>query len=125
MAKQFTFENFSHKAFVEYVTEKMKLTDANEDVKEKIQKRIHMLLGDRIFISIMAAMTDENLAEFETAKKIYEDMSEFEILYSIVDKVPMLHEVLIKNVNDLADELLYDFDKIDEIIEKNKTVQTK
>ncbi len=125
MAKQFTFENFSHKAFVEYLMDKMQLTDANEEVKEKIQKRILMLLGDRIFISIMAAMTDENLAEFETAKKIYEDMSEFEILYSIVDKVPMLHEVLIKNVNDLADELLYDFDKIDEIIEKNKTVQTK
>ena len=124
MSKQFTFENFTHKAFVEYLMDKMQLTDANEEVKEKIQKQILMLLGDRIFISIMAAMTDENLAEFETAKAVYGDMSEFEILYSIVDKVPMLHEVLIKNVNDLADELLYDFDKIDEIIEKNKTAKT-
>lgn len=125
MAKQFTFDNFSHKIFVEYVMDKMQITDANEEVKEKIQRRILMLLGDRIFLSVMGAMTEENLAEFETAKKVYEDMSEFEILYSMLEKIPMLQEVLLKNVNDLADELLYDFDKIDQLIEKNKTAKIK
>lgn len=125
MAKQFTFENFTHKAFVEYLMDKMQITDANDEVKEKIQRQILMLLGDRIFLSVMGAMTEENLAEFETAKAVHEDMSELEILYSMLEKVPMLQEVLIKNVNDLADELLYDFDKIDTIIEENKTAKTK
>ncbi len=116
MSKQFTFENFSHKAFVEYLMGKMQLNDTDAETKERIQKQILMLLGDRIFISIMSAMTEENLAEFELSKLTHVDMSEFEILYSIIDHVPMLHEVLIKNVNDLAEELLHDIDKIDTLI---------
>lgn len=125
MARQFNFKNFTHKAFVEYVMEKMHLDDATPEVKEKIQKQILMLLGDRILLSIMGAMKDENLAEFNLSKEAHPEMSEFEILYSIIEHVPFLHEVLIKNVNGLADELTYDAERIEKIIEDNKKAKTK
>lgn len=121
----FTYENFTHKSFVEYVMKEMKLTDADPEVTAKIQKEILRTLGDRILLSIMSAMTEENLLEFEMMQEMYPDQSEFEMLFSIIEKVPALHEVLIKNVNDLAEELLYDVDKIDEVIAKQTKVKTK
>jgi hypothetical protein len=122
---KFTYENFTHKAFVEYVMKEMKLTDADPNVTEKIQKEILRTLGDRILLSIMSAMTEENLLEFEMMKEMYPGQSEFEMLFSIIDKVPALHEVLLKNVNDLAEELLYDVDKLDEVIDKHTKAKTK
>lgn len=116
---KFTYDNFSHKTFVDYVIKEMKLEDTEPEVLQKIKTEILRTLGDRILVSIMSAMTEENLLEFETMQTMYPDQSEFEMLFSIIDKVPALHEVLIKNVNDLAEELLYDVDKLDQVIDKH------
>jgi len=122
---QFTYENFSHKAFLDYILKEMKLEDAEPEVLEKIKKEIMRTLGDRILVSIMSAMTEENLLEFEMMQATYPGLSEFEMLFSIIDKVPALHEVMIKNVNDLAQELLYDVEKIDEVIDKHTKPKAK
>ncbi|MFC1600365.1 hypothetical protein ACFL3T_05025 [Patescibacteria group bacterium] len=122
---KFTYENFSHKAFVDYIMKEMKLTDADPDVTEKIKKEILRTLGDRILLSIMSAMNEENLLEFEMMQATYPGLSEFEMLFSIIDKVPALHEVFLKNVNDLAEELLHDVSRLDEVIDKHTKVETK
>ena len=74
---------------------------------------------------LVEILTEENLLEFELMQATYPDQSEFEMLFSIIEKVPALHEVLIKNVNDLAEELLYDVDKLDKVIEKHTKTKTK
>lgn len=122
---KFTYENFSHKAFVDYIIKEMKLENTEPDVLEKIKTEILRTLGDRILVSIMSAMNEENVLEFEAMQEMYPQQSEFEMLFSIIDKVPALHEVLIKNVNDLAEELLYDVERLDEVIDKHTKTKTQ
>ncbi|MBA4337193.1 hypothetical protein C0416_05505 [bacterium] len=117
----FTFENYSAKAFVDYVVEQMKLKDSNPDVKAKIEKEILTTLGRRIIASVVNAMTEENLVKFDIIKATHPEFSDYEAIFALIDEIPLLHEIMIKNVNDLAQELIYDVNRLDEALEKSKS----
>jgi hypothetical protein len=116
----FTAENFTYQAFIDHVMEKLKLNDAEPDVKSKIEKELLRTLGNRILLSVMHAMTDDDIKTFEMIRTANPDMSDYEIIYAIVDEVPALHEVMMKNINDLLDELTYDAQRLDEVLEEKK-----
>jgi len=116
----FTFENYTHKAFIDYVIKKMNLSDANPDVKLKIEKEIIKTLGRRIISSVINSMTEENMVKYEIIKHAHPEFSNYEVLFALIDDIPALHEVMIKGVNDLAQELIYDTTKLDKALEKSK-----
>lgn len=119
----FDNKNFNYTNFIEYVMKKMHLEDSTEPTKTKIEKEIARLLGDRIITSVMHAMTDDNLSMYETIKRDHPYMSDFDALYSMVEEVPALSEVMIKSINDLAEELTYDSERLDMAIEKRRERQ--
>lgn len=122
----FNSENFSYKVFIDYIIEKMKLTNEDPLLKAKIEKEIGRTLGDRIILSVMNAMKEDDVLQFETMRLQNDTMSDFEIIYVMVDDMPILHEVMMKSVNDLADELLYDVERLDAVLEeKRQKVKSK
>ncbi len=114
----FTAENFTYQAFIDHVMEKLKLNDAEPDIKSKIEKELLRTLGNRILLSVMHAMEDDDIKTFEMIRTANPDMSDYEIIYALVDEVPALHEVMMKNINDLVEELTYDAQRLDEILEE-------
>lgn len=120
----FTSENFSYQAFIDYVMDKLRLNDSEPDIKAKIEKELLRTLGNRILLSVMNAMTDDDIQTFEMIRTANPDMSDYEIIYSIVDEIPALYEVMMKNINDLVDELTYDVERLDAILEKKKQKQS-
>jgi hypothetical protein len=120
----FTSENFTYQAFIDHVMEKLKLNDSEPDIKAKIEKELLRTLGNRILLSIMHAMTDDDIKTFEMIRTANPDMSDYEIIYAIVDEIPALNEVMLKNINDLVDELTYDAERLDEVLEKKKQKQS-
>lgn len=121
----FTFENYSPKAFIEYVMDKMNLNDAKPDVKKKIEKEIVKTLGQRIITSVVNSMTEEDMMKYEILRDANPKWSKYEVLFAFVDEMPTLHEVMMKGVNDLAQELIYDTNRLDEAIEKSKNKTKK
>jgi len=116
----FDQKNFNYRNFIDHVMEKMRLTDTPEPTKSKIEKQIARRLGDRIITTTMHTMTEENMAMFEQIKRDNPDLSDFEALYSMIEEVPALAEAVMKGINDLADELTYDADRLDIALEKRK-----
>ncbi|MBD3157135.1 hypothetical protein GF369_04900 [Candidatus Peregrinibacteria bacterium] len=121
----FTFENYSPKAFIEYVMDKMNLNDAKPDVKKKIEKEIVKTLGQRIITSVVNSMTEEDMMKYEILRDANPKWSKYEVLFAFIDEMPTLHEVMMKGVNDLAQELIYDTNRLDEAIEKSKNKTKK
>jgi hypothetical protein len=116
----FNSENFTYKAFIDYVMQKMKLDNIQEDVKTKIEKEITRILGTRILTSIANAMTEEEMIMFESIKKTNPELTGPEILYAIAEAIPAIHEIMFKAVNDLAEELIYDSERLDKVLEEKK-----
>jgi len=121
----FTSENFSYQAFISHVMEKLKLNDSEPDIKAKIEKELLRTLGNRILLSVMNAMTDDDIQTFEMIRTKEPDLSDYEIIYAIVDEVPALHEVMMKGINDLVDELTDDAEKIQEVLDEKKAKNKK
>lgn len=109
----FTPENFSFKAFIDFVIERMNLKDAEEDVRTKIEREIMRLLDNRIMACVFGSMTEENLIQYDLMREQNPEVSEFEIIFKMVDEIPGLHEIMLKGVNDLAEELIYDAQTLD------------
>lgn len=116
----FTFENYTPKAFIDYVTDKMNLNDAKPNVKKKIEKEIVKTLGQRIITSVINSMSEEDMVKYEILRDTNPKWSKYEVLFALIDEMPTLHEVMMKGVNDLAQELIYDTNRLDEAIEKSK-----
>ena len=116
----FNSENFSYKVFIDYIIDKMKLSNEDPLLVAKIEKEIGRTLGDRIILSVMNAMKEDDVLQFETMRLQNETMSDFEIIYVMVDDMPILYEVMMKGVNDLADDLLYDVERLDAVLEEKK-----
>ena len=121
----FTFENYSHKAFIDYVMEKMNLNEAEAGVKRKIEKEITRTLGQRIIVSVINSMTDEDMDKYEVLREMNPKWSKYEVLFALIDDMPVLHEVMMKGINDLAQELVYDTNRLDEALEKSKNKNQK
>ncbi len=121
----FTFENYSPKAFIDYVMEKMDLNDAKPEVKKKIEKEIVKTLGQRIITSVINSMSEEDMMKYEILRDANPNWSKYEVLFGLIDEMPTLHEVLMKGVNDLAQELVYDTDRLDEALAKSKNKTKK
>jgi hypothetical protein len=116
----FTFENYTPKAFINYVMDKMNLNDAKPNVKKKIEKEIVKTLGQRIITSVINSMSEEDMVKYEILRDTNPKWSKYEVLFALIDEMPTLHEVMMKGVNDLAQELVYDTNRLDEAIEKSK-----
>lgn len=121
----FTFENYTPKAFIDYVMDKMNLNNAKPDVKKKIEKEIVKTLGQRIITSVVNSMSEEDMMKYEILRDANPSWSKYEILFALVDEMPTLHEVMMKGVNDLAQELIYNTNRLDEAIEKSKNKTKK
>jgi len=121
----FTFENYSPKAFIDYVMGEMKLNNSNPDIKAKIEKEIIKTLGQRIIISVMNAMTEENMVKYEVLRHAHPEFNNYEVIFAIVDEIPALHEIMMKGVNDLAQELIYDTNRLDKALEQSKAKSNK
>ena len=121
----FTFENYSHKAFLDYVMDKMNLNNAKSDVKRKIEKEITRTLGQRILTSVINSMTDEDMTKYEILREVHPEWDKFETIFALIDDMPVLHEVMMKGVNDLAQELVYDTNRLDEALGKSKNKNTQ
>lgn len=116
----FTFENYSPQAFVEYVMDKMNLNDAKPEVKKKIEKEIVKTLGHRIITSVINSMSEEDMMKYEILRDANPNWSKYEVLFGLIDEMPTLHEVMIKGINDLAQELIYDTNRLDKALVKSK-----
>jgi len=123
----FTPENFSFKAFIDLVMERMNLKDAEEDLKKKIEIEIIRLLDNRIMACVFNSMTEDNLTQYDLLRMQNPDVSDFENLFYMIDQIPALHEVMLKGVNDLVDELVYDSQTLDAALaeRENNTAVTK
>ncbi len=106
--KTFTAENFSPKEFVDYIMEVNKLGDSSPILKNKIEKEIFRTLNDRILVTILGAMTDEDMEAYQAIRKAHSELTEFGALLAVLDEIPALHELMLKGINDLADELIKD-----------------
>ena len=120
----FDTNNFSYRVFLDYVMQKMHLENTEEQVKTKIEKEIVRILGNRIITTTMNSMTEDNLIEFDMLRNAHPDFSDLELLFTFVENIPALSEALIKGVNDLAEELTYDSERLDEVL-KTKSNQNK
>lgn len=121
----FTFENYSPKAFIEYVMDKMNLNDSKPEVKKKIEKEIVKTLGQRIITSVINSMSEEDMMKYEILRDANPNWSKYEVLFGLIDEMPTLHEVMMKGVNDLAQELVYDTNRLDEALVKSKNKTQK
>ncbi|MBU1446118.1 hypothetical protein KKD70_02555 [Patescibacteria group bacterium] len=119
----FNSYNYSPKAFIDYIIEKMNLNNETLEVENKIRHEIEKKLGNRIIETIINAMDEDQMELYEDIKETYPERSQFEILFMLLDDIPMLHEFMIKSVNDLADEILYDVAKLDRAIDENTKVK--
>jgi len=118
----FTPENFSFKAFIDLVIERMNLKNAEEGVRTKIEREILRLLDNRIMGCVFNSMTEDNLIQYDLLREQNPEVSDFENLFKMIEEIPALHEIMLKGVNDLADELIYDSQRLDaalEVREKN------
>jgi len=116
----FDLKNFSYKSFIDHVMQRMHLENAEEEVKTKIEKEISRILGNRVITTVMNCMTEDNLIEFEMLRAQNPNMADMELIFLYVDKIPALAEAVIKSVNDLADELTYDAERLDKVLEEKK-----
>jgi hypothetical protein len=116
----FDSKNFSYKSFIDHVIQRMHLENAEEEVKIKIEKEISRILGNRIITTVMNCMTEDNLTEFEMLRVQNPNMADMELIFLYVEKIPALAEAVIKSVNDLADELTYDAERLDKVLEEKK-----
>lgn len=121
----FTFENYSPKAFIEYVMDKMDLNDAKPEVKKKIEKEIVKTLGQRIITSVINSMSEEDMMKYEILRDANPNWSKYEVLFGLIDEMPTLHEVMMKGINDLAQELIYDTNRLDKALVKSKNKTQK
>ena len=119
----FNSYNYSPKAFTDYIIEKMNLNNETLEVENKIRHEIEKKLGNRIIETIINAMDEDQVELYEDIKETYPERSQFEILFMLLDDIPMLHEFMIKSVNDLADEILYDIAKLDRALAENVKVK--
>jgi len=106
--KTFTAENFSPKEFVDYIMEINKLGESNPLLKNKIEKEIFRTLNDRILVTILGAMTEEDMAVYQLIRKAHSELTEFGALLAVLDEIPALNEFMLKGINDLAEELTKD-----------------
>lgn len=104
----FTEENFSPKFFIEHVMTTNKLGESNPLLKKKIEKEILRTLNDRILVTILGAMTDEDKEAFQAIKKAYPEITPFGAILALLEEIPALNEHMLKGVNDLAEELTRD-----------------
>jgi len=121
----FTPENFTYQAFIDHVMKKLQLNDSEPDIKAKIEKELLRTLGNRILLSVMHAMTKDDIQLFEMIRASEPDLSDFEIIYAIVDQVPALNEIMMKGINDLEKELTYDAERLQEVLDEKKEKQAK
>lgn len=114
----FDYINFSFEKFASYVIEKMKLGSLSDEMKLKFETEISKALADRIITTMVNAMTEENLQMYDRVKQENPDFTTVEAIMIIVDEIPELHEVLIRNVNDLAEELTFNADQVEQALAK-------
>jgi hypothetical protein len=116
----FDYKNFSFPGFIDYVLKKMKLENSPEEIKEKLSQEIAIALGDRIITAIFEAMTDENYKVYDRIRAQEPDLSSLEAVLFMIDEIPVLHEILVKNVNDLAEELTFNSERVEKALGKSK-----
>jgi hypothetical protein len=104
----FTAENFSPKFFIEHIMKTNKLGESNPLLKKKIEKEILGTLNDRILVTILGAMTDEDKAAYQAIRKAHPEITEFGAMLALIEEIPALNEHMLKGINDLAEELTKD-----------------
>jgi len=119
----FNSDNYNPKAFIDYIIEQMKLENVSAEVEKQIRHEIEKKLGNCVIETIVNAMDEYQMATFEHIKKYYPSKSDFEIMFMLLDDMPLLHEFMFKGINDLADEILYDIAHLDNAIEDNKKIK--
>lgn len=119
----FNSDNYSPQTFIDYIIEQMKLENVSTEVEAKIRHEIERKLGNRVIETIVNAMDDYQMATFEHVKKYYPSKSDFEIIFMLLDDMPLLYEFMFKGMNDLADEILYDIAHLDKVLEEKKKVK--
>ena len=98
--------------------EKMNLENAEPSIKRKIEKEITKTLGQRIITSVVNSMTEEDMVKYEVIRHAHPEFSKYEVLFALIDDMPVLHEVMMKGINDLAQELVYDAARLDKALKK-------
>ena len=73
----------------------------------------------------MDAMTKENFDSYEIIRGSNPDLTDLECLYLMMKEIPLLHEYMIKGVQNLADELTYDVERLDAALEKKSKQKAK
>ena len=112
----YTYDSFDFKSFIDYVLEKMNLKDIKDPEKTKFQMEILRQLDNRIITCVFNAMTDENLDEYDSLRILHPEYTNMQAILVISDKIPALREIFIKSINDLADELTYDAQRVEQAI---------
>lgn len=116
----FDKKTFTYKAFTEYVMKELKLDTLEESRKETYKKELMRVLGHRILASTINAMNDDNLAKLDAIMREHPELSYMRAIDLLLEEIPLVHELVIKNVNDLADELIYDAEKLDDPLKSNR-----
>lgn len=104
----FTEENFSPKFFIKHVMQTNKLGESDPLLEKKIEKEILRTLNDRILVTILKAMTDEDKQAYQAIRKTHPEITEFGAMLALLEEIPALNEHMLKGVNDLAEELTRD-----------------
>ncbi len=114
----FDYINFSFEKFVDHIIETIKLVDLSDEMKLKFELEISKTLADRIVTTMVNAMTEENLQMYDRVRQENPDFTTVEAIMIVIDEIPELHDVFIKNVNDLAKELTYNSEQVEEALAK-------
>lgn len=105
--------------FVEDVITAMKLGDTTAPVLLELQNAIAQKLGDRILFTVVNSFQERELRMFENMLNDHPELTELDCLWLTAHEIEGLKDKLIKEVNALYAELVYDADKIDQSL-KNK-----
>lgn len=114
----FTEDNFSPKLFIEHVMKTNQLGESNPILKKKIEKEILRTLNDRILVTILGAMTDEDMQAYQAIRKAHPEITEFGAMLALLEEIPTLNEFMLKGVNDLAEELTRDAEGLRDALKK-------
>ena len=100
------YKNFTLKGFIDYVIENADLGNLNEKMRFKIEKEIATAFQNRVVTTMFDLMDEENVKDYKELREKNTKLDAFDALIIMADTIPAIQPALIKNVNDLAQELI-------------------
>jgi hypothetical protein len=108
--------------FIDDVIRDMKLGDVTAPVLLDLQNEIAERVGDTILSTVIRSFKERELKMFENMLKDHPELDELDVLWLVAHEVEGLKEKLIREINSLYAQLVYDAEKIGEATKPDKNV---